>query len=452
MDVPPVDVPLAGEPEEEVIGPGLGAPTVSLTEAVRIALERNFGILGSADSVLASRYRESAAKAQFYPRITPRYQRNAGTDLVGLDITQRLPWSGATLTAAGTLTGTPENQNPFPRASDIRLVVTQPLLRGFGPNATFYDLQQQPPGPDRPGALLRAFERQRLAVQVTAAFYQRDRAAAARVGLPTEPEAQREPAEGLRRAAQGRAGEQARRLPGRAAGLADRGCARALRGRPRDRPRAVPFSPGPPSGPIPWSPRRSRLEETLPGEEEPLEILIQRAFDRRLELRETRDQVADASRSAALARQNLLPQLDLRLWASAASASARPTARPTTPATRGSTSSSPPRIRSSARTTRRTRRWPTWRSMPASAWSGSVSWRSSPRYARGARPGAHPQERRAAAAGGGDRGPAAPARHPALSARPGQQLRRGGRGGQPGPGPQRAGEPPRPPTRWPSST
>jgi outer membrane protein TolC len=63
-------------------------------------------------------------------------------------------------------------------------------------------------------------------------------------------------------------------------------------------------------------PEASRLEETLPGGEEPLEVLIQRAFDSRLELRETRDQLADAKRSAALAKQNLLPQLDLGLGVS----------------------------------------------------------------------------------------------------------------------------------------
>jgi outer membrane protein TolC len=54
-----------------------------------------------------------------------------------------------------------------------------------------------------------------------------------------------------------------------------------------------------------------RLGEHLPGEGEPVEVLIQRAFENRLELRETRDQLDDAKRAAALARQNLLPQLDL---------------------------------------------------------------------------------------------------------------------------------------------
>ena len=46
---------------------------------------------------------------------------------------------------------------------------------------------------------------------------------------------------------------------------------------------------------------------------EPVEVLTQRAFQNRLDLEETRDLVGDAHRSASLARQNLLPQLDLNV-------------------------------------------------------------------------------------------------------------------------------------------
>ena len=46
---------------------------------------------------------------------------------------------------------------------------------------------------------------------------------------------------------------------------------------------------------------------------EPVEVLVQRALDTRLELAEARDQVSDAERSASLAKQNLLPQLDLNV-------------------------------------------------------------------------------------------------------------------------------------------
>jgi outer membrane protein TolC len=46
---------------------------------------------------------------------------------------------------------------------------------------------------------------------------------------------------------------------------------------------------------------------------EPLEVLVQRALENRLELQEARDQVGDAERSASLAKQNMLPELDLNV-------------------------------------------------------------------------------------------------------------------------------------------
>ena len=48
-------------------------------------------------------------------------------------------------------------------------------------------------------------------------------------------------------------------------------------------------------------------------ETDPLEVLVKRAEENRLDLREVRDQVEDARRSASLSRQNLLPQLDLNM-------------------------------------------------------------------------------------------------------------------------------------------
>jgi outer membrane protein TolC len=63
----------------------------------------------------------------------------------------------------------------------------------------------------------------------------------------------------------------------------------------------------------PLEPEGVELADKLADESEPLEILLDRARERRLELQEGRDQVQDAERSASLARQNLLPQLDLNL-------------------------------------------------------------------------------------------------------------------------------------------
>jgi outer membrane protein TolC len=63
-------------------------------------------------------------------------------------------------------------------------------------------------------------------------------------------------------------------------------------------------------------PAATLLPEALAPESEPVEVLLREALDRRLELQETRDQVEDARRTASLAKQNLLPQLDLGLGVS----------------------------------------------------------------------------------------------------------------------------------------
>src|SRR5262249_35865768 len=57
------------------------------------------------------------------------------------------------------------------RSSYLKLELTQPLLRGFGPNASFFELtnrRRQEQGQER----VLELTRQQLAVQVTGAFYQ----------------------------------------------------------------------------------------------------------------------------------------------------------------------------------------------------------------------------------------------------------------------------------------
>ncbi|HYU44114.1 MAG TPA: hypothetical protein VEQ84_18345, partial [Vicinamibacteria bacterium] len=129
---------------EEALPPG--TPTIPLARAVATALERNFTVLNSADAVATSRLREGVTRAQFLPKVTPRYQRSTDDSLFGVDATQKLPWTGGSVTAAALMRSTfagatGPDVSPFPRTSDLRLVLTQPLLRGFGPNAAFYDLR-----------------------------------------------------------------------------------------------------------------------------------------------------------------------------------------------------------------------------------------------------------------------------------------------------------------------
>src|SRR5205814_1385259 len=63
----------------------------------------------------------------------------------------------------------------------------------------------------------------------------------------------------------------------------------------------------------PLQPESVVLPDDASGTLEPVDVLTQRALLSRLDLQETRDQVGDAHRSASLARQNLLPQLDLNV-------------------------------------------------------------------------------------------------------------------------------------------
>ncbi len=148
-----------------------GAPTIGLAAAVRFALERNYGMLSSQDSVAAAHYREQAAFSEFLPQVVPRVGRAEGNTTFGVDGSQRLPWTGGAVTVGGSA----EPPSPRPRAPtrkprNVRVQLTQPLLRGAGPNATFYDLRNSRRAvetQERSNVLTK----QRLAIQVTAAFY-----------------------------------------------------------------------------------------------------------------------------------------------------------------------------------------------------------------------------------------------------------------------------------------
>jgi outer membrane protein TolC len=295
---------------ERLVGPSPGAPTIGLAEAVRTALAQGFTLLDSQDAVSASRWREKAAVAEFFPSLTPIYQRGEGKTAFGLDFSQRLPWTGGTLTATGRYLTDPEADAPFPRTTDLRLLLTQPLLRGVGPNTTFFELtnaRRAVQGQERTLALAR----QRTAVQVAAAFYsviaQRQLLEVARQSL--------ERTEALQKSS-------AARLEVGLASKLDVFRAELQAAQARD---AMVRS----QSSLATALERFRSELAIPPGDplepeavalpapddsfEPVEVLVRRALETRLELVEARDQVSDAERSASLAKQNLLPQLDLNV-------------------------------------------------------------------------------------------------------------------------------------------
>lgn len=300
----------AAYPEAEVlVGPTPGAPTISMGDAVNVALERNFGLLTAADSVQSARFQESAAAAQFHPTLTPRYQRASDDSLFGVEASQRVPWTGATVAASGTYSTLDTALGGPPRSSSLRLALSQPLLRGFGPTYTQFDLTNSRRALQ---AQERSFElfRQRLAVEVVAAFYQvvkqRQLTEVSRQSL--------ERSEGLATASDARlkVGLASKldlfraQLQASQAQEAMVQSGAALEGALEGFRLLLGLAPS-----DPLEPEGVTLADPKEGEIEPLEVLVPRALETRIELKELRDQVDDGRRNLSVARQNLLPQLDL---------------------------------------------------------------------------------------------------------------------------------------------
>ncbi len=154
--------------------PTPGASTVSLAAAVATALKQNFGLLAAADTVSTSRLHETVARAQFYPKLTP--------DLRPVRLRpDRSGWTSGR-SCRGPAPPSPRRRD-FRSAtrrrgracratSNARLMLTQPLLRGLGPNATHYDLRNSERGRESPGAHLRADPAAGRDPGTTSAFYQ----------------------------------------------------------------------------------------------------------------------------------------------------------------------------------------------------------------------------------------------------------------------------------------
>jgi len=300
-----------GSLPEEPPGPAPGAVGISLSRAVATALERNFAMLAAGDSVAASRLRESASLAQFYPTLTPQYQRSTEDQALAFDASQKLPWTGGRLSASAAFRSNLGANLPPTRFSDMRLVLTQPLLRGFGPNAAQYELTNSRRSRQ---SQERAFElgRQRLAVQVAAAFYQ---VVQQRQLLRVAEQSLRR-SQGLERASEARleVGLVSKLDVFRAQLQASQAEESVIRSQSaldaaREQFRVL-LGLAPTDA---TEPESVTLPETLDDAGEPVESLVARALSSRLELEETRDGVGDAKRAAALTRQTLLPQLDLNL-------------------------------------------------------------------------------------------------------------------------------------------
>jgi outer membrane protein len=308
--------PVAQSPTEaqnasENVGPTPGAPTVGLGRAVAVALEHNFSLQSASDSVASARFREGAARAQFIPKVSPRYQGGPDQSTFGLDALQRLPWSGGTVTAGTSLTSLSLDGAPAVKSSDVRVVLTQPLLRGAGPNAAYFDLRNSRrarEGQERTYELAR----QRLAVDVTTTFFQ----------VVRQRELLRVSRQSLKRSDSLREASEARMKVGLASKL---DVFRAELQSSQTQEALVQSQAAletaleqfrlllglDPADPV--EPETAVLPDSVDLDLEPIGVLVTRAVENRIELQEARDQVRDGERAAALAKQNLLPQLDLNV-------------------------------------------------------------------------------------------------------------------------------------------
>ncbi len=302
----PAEVPL--------VLPTPGAPTLSLAAAVREALERGFGILDAADAVEGARWNEKTSAARFFPAVVPVYQRSKDLTVFGVDLSQALPWTGGSVSASGRYLSEPARDAPFAKTADFRLLVSQPLLRGFGPNASLFDLRnarRARAGQERSFALAR----QRLAVDVAGGFFavvaQRQLLEVTRQSLART--------DALLRASNARLevgmaskldvfrAELQRQQAQDAVLRAEASLATAL-----ERFRATLARP--PADPV--EPEAAALPRPAEGDVGPAEALVARALASRLEILEARDRLHDAERAAALASQNLLPQVAVNVGVS----------------------------------------------------------------------------------------------------------------------------------------
>jgi len=310
----PQEPPLPPEEEpavERVVGPTPGAPTLSLAAAVRTAVEHNFALLDQADAVSGARWQEKAALGPFLPQVTPIYQRGQDRTVFGADVTEAVPWSGATLTASGRYTSQPTAPSLFGKTSEVQMLLSQPLLRGFGPNATFFSLRnarRTRVGQERALALAR----QRLAVEVARAFYD---VVAYRQLLDVSRQSLAR-TESLLRASNARLQVgMASKLDVFRAELQAQQAREAMVRSEASLQQALERFRGllalPPGDPV--EPEAAELPRPGASDLEPVEALVRKAMQTRLELAEARDQVSDARRAASLARQNLLPQIDVNL-------------------------------------------------------------------------------------------------------------------------------------------
>jgi outer membrane protein len=294
---------------EPSVGPAPGVRTVSLSEAISMALRGNFSLLATADAVTSARIAESVQRAEFFPKVTPLFQRSPDQTTLGASLDESLPWSGGLLHASFGASSPRDSQAAH--TSELNVTLVQPLLRGFGQAASLFALRNARRAREGQERTL-ALTRQSLIVQVTGAFYQ----------VLRQRQLVEVSRQSLKRSANLKKASQARMLVGMVSKLdvfraeiqesqaseslvaAETGLDTAL-----ESFRVLLGLPPP----TPIEPESVRLEAEAMLAIEPVEVLTARALEQRLEVKESRDRIQDARRALGYARQSLLPTLDVNV-------------------------------------------------------------------------------------------------------------------------------------------
>ena len=286
------------------------APMLSLADAVRLALANNERMLNARESIDRTRLGATLAESAFATKITPNLLGSFGQSDVrnqnyGIGASRRFTTGTEVRAEVGAATF--RNQFGSFYAADTTLLVSQSLLRGFGPTVGRRPLDRadyQTANAER----LYALTQQRLAIDVARVYYrliaQRELAAAARTALAN--------AEQLLAASEAKLRAnlvsqldvfRARQLVAEASGqLFD------VEGGIEDLEDQLRFL-------IARDDYEFRVASEIAASPDPVtaKAAVELALENRLELREADAAVEEAERDIRFARHQLLPQLDVSL-------------------------------------------------------------------------------------------------------------------------------------------
>lgn len=285
---------------------------LTLEEAVKLALVNNLNIQSTFDGVQGAQISEELAESRFNFKVTPSYGRGLGDQSLvdqrfGVEVSKLLPF-GATV--SGTYrTDVTSNELGNLNNSNLAIGVTQPLLRGFGTRTTEFELENAQRGRESAERNLE-LARQRLAVDVTASYFNIVR----QQGLVDVAEKSAERTKELLRASEAR-------LEVGLASKLDVFRAELQLSQAEDsvilRKEALELALDAFKFNLGLAPTDEVALEIVEPEYLPVEVdvaeLTRVALANRIEMREQNDRIQDAQRAQRVARQNLLPQLDLNL-------------------------------------------------------------------------------------------------------------------------------------------